>query len=203
MKTKLTLFFILILALFLRIYQLGQIPMSLNWDETSLGFNAYSISQTLHDEHGEFLPISRFIAFGDYKPPGYIYAAAAFIKLLDLNEFATRLPSALAGVLLTLVAFLIAKELFNKKVGLIAAFVVAISPWSLQFSRGAFEANLATTLTAFGVYFYLRIINQRSKTVLNLLLSACFFAFSIYTFNSHRVFNPLIIGVLILIHRVS
>src|SRR3990172_2793629 len=99
MKKLFLIICILITAFLLRFYALGQNPPALYWDEASLGYNGYTIVTSLKDEHGEFLPIARFAAFGDYKPPGYIYAAAASIKLFGLNEFSVRLPSAISGLL--------------------------------------------------------------------------------------------------------
>jgi len=72
---KVVLIAIILIASVLRLYKLSFTPPSLYWDEASLGYNAYSILKTAHDEHGRFLPLTNFAAFGDYKPPGYIYAA--------------------------------------------------------------------------------------------------------------------------------
>src|SRR4030043_1321992 len=94
---KKILFLIILFALILRLFKIDSYPPSLTWDETSLGYNAYSILTSGYDEHGEFLPLARFIAFGDYKPPGYIYAAVPSVILFGLKEFSVRLPSALAG----------------------------------------------------------------------------------------------------------
>ena len=189
---KLILAAIFILGFLLRFYLLGQVPASLYWDEASLGYNGYSIATTLHDEHGEFLPIQRFIAFGDYKPPVYIYAAAGAIKLFGLTEFAIRLPSAVSGLLLVLVTYLLAKQLFGKeKTALVSALLIAVSPWSIQMSRAAFEANLATFLSGLGAYFFLRK---------KLIFASVCFALSLYTFNSHRIFVPLFVVALSIIN---
>lgn len=214
MKKFWLLIIVVLLAFVLRVFRLGDFPPSLYWDEASLGYNAYSIAQTLHDEHGEFLPLTRFTAFGDYKAPGYIYGAALSIKLLDLSDFTVRLPSALAGTLLVIVTYLLVKELFassetenqfktkswTSNLPLISAIFVAVSPWSLQFSRGAFEANLATLFSGLGIYLFLRAV--RLKSTISYLLSSISFVFSMYTFNSHRVFVPILIVALVLIfHR--
>ncbi len=198
MKTKILLGLIVFFAFVLRFYQLGNNPPSLYWDEASLGYNAFTISQTLHDEHGEFLPLTRFIAFGDYKAPGYIYAAAVAIKLFGLSEMTTRLPSALAGTLLVLMTYFLSKELLgSKRVSLLASLFVAISPWGLQMSRGAFEANLATFFSVTGVYFFLRAIHLKKSFLY--FLSSIFLVLSMYTFNTHRIFVPLFILVLVFI----
>lgn len=184
-------------GLFLRIYHLSENPPALYWDEASLGYNAYTIATALRDEHGEFLPISRFIAFGDYKPPGYIYASALSIKAFGLNEFAVRFPSCLAGFLMVVFTYFLVKELFKKEsVSYLSAFFVAVSPWSLHISRAAFEANLAAFFNLAGIYFFL--IARRKKWTI--ILSVLFLVLSFYTFNANRIISPLIFAVMIIIY---
>ncbi|MBI3282756.1 hypothetical protein HYZ70_01635, partial [Candidatus Curtissbacteria bacterium] len=101
-KSKLTLAVILILAAFLRFYQLGQNPPSLDWDETAHGYNAYSILKTGRDEYGYKLPLS-FRSFDDYKPPIYTYLVVPSVAIFGLSDFAVRFPSAVLGVLAVLV----------------------------------------------------------------------------------------------------
>ena len=48
---------IVLIAGFFRLYQLGDVPPSPDWDETALGYNAYSISKTGKDEYGIFMPL--------------------------------------------------------------------------------------------------------------------------------------------------
>src|SRR3989344_1405842 len=98
MKKNLLIFLVILLAFILRFYHLNLTPPSLYWDEASLGYNAYSILKTARDEHGKFLPITNFAAFGDYKPSGYIYLTVPAIAVFDLNEFSVRLPSVFFGV---------------------------------------------------------------------------------------------------------
>ena len=57
---------ILLIAFILRFYKLGIVPDGLQQDETSIGYNAYSILKTGRDEHGVYLP-QNFQAFGEYK----------------------------------------------------------------------------------------------------------------------------------------
>lgn len=178
------------LGLIVRMYQLSGIPPSLSWDEASLGYNAYAIATSAHDEHGEFLPLARFIAFGDYKPSGYIYSAVPFVALLGLDEFSVRLPSMLAGVLSIIVVYFLAKELFlNSKISLLSSFFVAVSPWAIHFSRAAFESNLAMFFNLLGVYFF--VVGRRRK--FSIVFSYIFFVLSFYTFNANRIIVPLLL----------
>lgn len=190
---------VVLLGTIFRLYQLGIVPPALYWDEASLGYNAYTIASTLRDEHGVFLPVSNFAAFGDYKPPAYIYMTALVVKTFGLSEFSVRLTSALAGIFLVLVTFFLARELgFSRRIAILSSFLVAISPWSLQMSRAAFEANLATTMTGLAAFFLLRGI--RTRTYLSFILAAVTFILAMYTFNTHRIFIPTIAGTILIIY---
>src|SRR5579864_3396492 len=102
---KNSLFFLLgivLLAAFLRFFQLGVNPPSLTWDEVAWGYNAYSLGIDGRDEFGKFLPYQYLESFGDFKPPVYAYLDSIPIKVFGLNEFATRFPSAFLGTLTVL-----------------------------------------------------------------------------------------------------
>ncbi|MEK7565583.1 MAG: phospholipid carrier-dependent glycosyltransferase [Patescibacteria group bacterium] len=179
--TVLILASIILLAAFLRLYRLGEISPSLDWDEASLGWNAYSILKTGTDEYGKAWPVS-IRSFNDYKPPLYVYAAVPSIAIFGLNEFAVRFPSALAGILTVLLTFFLVKELTrNRLLSYCVTALLAISPWSIQFSRGAFEANFALFFFVLGAYLLLKFP----------LLSVFPFALSIYSYHSPRLVIPV------------
>lgn len=174
---------VLILAAFLRLFLLARVPASLNWDEVSMGYTAYSVSQTGMDEWGEKLPIF-FRSYGEWKSAVYIYLLVPLVKFFGLNPYSVRLPSALAGIFAVYLTYLIGKKLYSEKTGLWAAFFLAISPWHLVLSRPAFEANVSLTLILAGLYFFLQ--NRY-------FWSALFFGLAPHTYNSAKVVVPLLI----------
>jgi len=194
-KKNWLLLLILILASFLRFYRLGSNPPSLDWDETAIGYNAYSVLKTGRDEYGKLFPFI-FKSFGDYKPGFYIYLTVPSIAIFGLNEFAVRLPSALIGVLTVWLTFQFTFLLFKKKpLSLLSSLALAISPWHLQFSRGAWEANVALFLILLGVYCFLR---TEKKDIIWIYLSVFSFGLALFTYQSSKMFVPLIIlGLLI------
>src|SRR5688572_17254454 len=97
-KAVILLLTVVILAAVLRLWNLSSNPPSLTWDEASLGYNAYSLLQTGKDEYGRLFPLN-LKSFGDYKPAVYSYLIIPFIVVFGLNEWAIRLPSAIAGIL--------------------------------------------------------------------------------------------------------
>lgn len=199
--------FVILLASFLRLYDLGKVPQSLNWDEVSLGYNAYSILKTGADEYGKALPVV-LQSFDDYKPALYTYLAIPTVGLLGLTAQAVRLPSAFAGIgAVVIVYFLVLSLLGNKSVNIsgreikpffiaiLASFFLAISPWHIQFSRIAFESNVGLTINLLGFYLFLKGIKNKYF----LPLSFVFFALNIHMYQSDRVFSPLLAIALCLI----
>ena len=190
---------IIITAAVLRFYKLGEVPPSLYWDEASLGYNAYSILKTAKDEYGNHLPTTNFPAFGDYKPPLYIYAAVPPIAIFGLGEFAIRFPSAFFGILTVFLAYKIAKELFeDENIALLASLFLSISPWHLQLSRGAFEANLGLFFSSLGIYFFVKFAKSNPFFI---FASAISFLAATYTFTGQRLFVPFILIVLFIQFR--
>jgi len=202
MRRKIIFFTILVLAVILRFWQLGKVPPSPDWDEVAIGWNAYSLLKTGRDEYGARLPLT-FRSFDDYKPPLYFYLTVPSVALFGLNVFAVRFPSAFFGSLTVLLVYYLVKELFSNsqfviRNSLIVAFLLAISPWHLQFSRIGFEANVALTWQILGVLFFLKSIKKKR---FYFLISALFFGLSLYTYHSARVFVPLLVIVLAIIFR--
>ncbi|MCA9372207.1 phospholipid carrier-dependent glycosyltransferase [Candidatus Woesebacteria bacterium] len=159
-KTVLVLAAIVCVAFAFRIYKLGTLPPSPLIDEVSFGYNAYSIAQTGRDEHGNFFPLV-FEAFGDQKLPAYGYTMVPFVKLLGLNTFAVRLPSALIGVATVIALYFFLKELrCSEAVSLLGSLTLAVSPWSLTLSRFAYESNLGLLLFLVGLIFALKSLKH-------------------------------------------
>ena len=193
---------IILVASFVRFYNLNTNPPSLYWDEVSQGYNAYSILKTGYDEHHVFMPITDFAAFGDYKAPVLIYFDSLSIALFGLSSFAVRFPSAFLGVMTVLFTFFLARELFWKSkyknfIGLSSAFLLAISPWHIQLSRVAYEGNTATFFFVLGAFLFLLSLR---KNFWIFFLSTISFVISFYAFNAFRVFTPLMVVALILIY---
>src|SRR3990167_3888287 len=193
---------ILVLATVLRFYKLGEVPPSLDWDETAHGYNAYSILKTGRDEYGYKLPFY-FRSFDDYKPPIYTYLVVPSIAVFGLNDFAVRFPSAFLVVGAVLFTYLMVYELFKKRsVALLAAFFLAISPWHLQFSRVAFETNSATFWSVLGTWAFLRGISTKGlKMTIWMSLAALSFGANLFMYHNARVFIPIYSLALLLLFR--
>ena len=197
---KAILLFIILTSVILRFWQLGNVPHSPDWDEAALGWTSYSIIETGKDEYGKSFPVI-LRSFDDYKPALYVYLVAPFIKILDLNLLAVRLPSAIFGVIAVIGTFYLVKELFEKfkyreHLALLSSFLLAISPWHIQFSRIAFEAQIGLSMNILAVLFFLKGL----KNKFFLLPSVIFAVLSIYVYQSEKVYLPILFAALGLIY---
>ena len=144
---KTYLFLILILAIFLRVVYLDKFPPSLNWDEVSHAYNAYSLLRTGRDQWGQVLPLVSFRAYGDYPAPINLYFTVPFVFLFGPTDFTARFPHALIGTVGVIPIFAAAYYWRkNFKLALLASLLFAITPWALFPSRAVFQSNWALFL---------------------------------------------------------
>lgn len=187
---------ILLFALLLRVYQLDKVPSSLFGDEVDAGYQAYSLFTTGKDLAGRTLPLY-LKSLSEHRASLYIYSIVPFVGLFGLNEWGVRLPAVFWGILGVLGIYILLRKLFDSKTGLIGAFLLAISPWHLQYSRASFEVTMLLVFVIFGVYFFIRGI----KNGWGLILSAIFFGLTVYIYSTAVVFSPLLIGILIFVYK--
>lgn len=195
-KTTLILFvLILVLAIFLRVFRLDSVPPALFGDEVDVGYQAYSLLKTGKDLTGRFLPFY-IKSLSEYRTPLYIYSAIPFVGVFGLNEWGVRLPAVFWGITSIIGIFLLGRKLIKTKTGLIAMFLMSISPWHLQYSRASFEVTMLISFLIFGVYFFLkgpdRIRYYIPSTIL--LIS------SIYIYSTAVVFVPLLVLLMLSIY---
>lgn len=184
---------IILIATFLRFYNLGSIPTSLTIDEVNNGYNAYSLLKTGKDEWGFKLP-PYFKSTGDYDSPLLIYVTVPSVMAFGLTEFATRFPVALFSLLSIPVFFLLCKKyIFSKKsifISLTSTFFFATSQWHIFYSRSDFEAVIALFFLLVNIYFLFQTLEKKSPVSLYLAL---FFAYlSTFSYHSNKIFAPLI-----------
>ncbi len=205
-RTVIFLAAITLMAGWLRIWKLGDYPVSLNQDETVIGYDAYSILHTARDHHGHFLPLV-FESIGDYKAPILTYWIIPGLVIGGLTEFGVRIMVAVVGVLTPLAVYWLVKELLwgsklsksqAESVALLTAFSVAISPWQVMASRVTHDGVLAGGFLIVGMALGLRWlrtnVNRLWMAVLMLVLSA-------YTYHAERLIAPLLLGWVAIIFR--
>ncbi|QHL88023.1 phospholipid carrier-dependent glycosyltransferase [Nibribacter ruber] len=135
---------------------LGTLPIRL-WDESRLASNAFEMYDTGH------LLVTTFEYSPDLwntKPPLLIWLQAGLMKVLGVNEWAVRLPSAVAGLLTcSLLLYLSRRYLNSFWFGFIALLVLVTSEGYITehgTRTGDYDAllTLFTTLSALAFFAY-------------------------------------------------
>lgn len=170
----LTLFVIFSIGLLLRGY-LAQDPALHEWDERYHALVAknlveHPLKPTLY-EH-EVIPLENTDWTTSHlwfsKPPFALWMMAGSIALFGNNEFAVRFPSLLFSLLGIYLTFLIGKELFNRRIGIIGAFLHAINGVLVELAAGRGSSDHVETMFIVMVELaaYLAILSLRRKEVL-------------------------------------
>ncbi len=142
---------LLLIAWWLRLRRLGEIPAGATVDEVSYGYIAYSLSRTGADEHGVSWPLV-FKAYGDQKLPGQVYLILPLVHLFGLNLTAVRLPAALAScALIVLIYVMLTGYGFSRWIAATVTVLWTISPAPFILGRGAWESNLAMACFTLGL----------------------------------------------------
>jgi len=140
------LFFILALAAYLR---LGNLGVSSFWvDELDFVYAAKSEMET-----GEPLLNS---GYAYPRAMAFTYSIIASFKHFGISEFSSRLPSAVFGILGVWLMYIVGKNWFNARVGLLSALFLALSPFAIGWSRTARMYTLFQFLFLAGAYLLYR-----------------------------------------------
>ncbi|HSP95632.1 MAG TPA: glycosyltransferase family 39 protein [Candidatus Dormibacteraeota bacterium] len=177
---------VVLLALFLRVWQLDDVPAGLYCDEAGNGWNAYALGTAGLDENGTHWPLYVWSFGTAYKNPLFIYAAILPVKLLGLSAFSIRLAAALFGTATVLAMFFLGRALFGAWVGLWAALFLAVAPWHLHFSRIAFELIAFPLVVVWGCTLLVRFTQGRRT----LPAALGIYALGIYAYAPAALFVP-------------
>jgi hypothetical protein len=79
---------------------------------------------------------------------------------------------------------------------LLSALLLALSPWHIQFSRIAFEANIGVTVNIWAVTLFLAGLRKK----IFFPFSAALFGIGMYAYHSQRIFLPLLLCLLLIVY---
>jgi len=190
-KELLALIFILVLASFFRLWNIGSMPNGLFPDEAANGEDALLILQGQH---------APFFERGLGREALYHYLLAISLKLFGTGAWQIHIVSAFIGILTVLAAWALAKKLFNARIAFLTGLFLASSYWHTTLSRTGFRAILVPLLSTLFFYFtYLTFKeNKVKKRFFLAVLSGISLGLGLYTYISFRLLAG-VIGLLAMI----
>lgn len=94
-------------------------------------------------------------------PPLYPMVMHMWTRMFGFSEFSIRLPSAIFGSVTIPVLYALSRRLFDRKVGLMCAFLLAISPYHIWYSQ---EARFFAMFVFFNLLSILFFINLEGSS---------------------------------------
>lgn len=198
---------IILLGAGLRLWRLDAVPPGINQDEAVHAYDAWCLLKTGRDHDGASWPIF-FRAFGDYHPGPFVYTIIPFEAVLGLRVLAARLPAALIGMAAVPLAYLFMRKRYGENAGLLAAVLLAISPWHVHLSRLAFEAGTCPALLLLG-FVLLQSAQpttsmagaRRARQLLMLVVAGLVLGLTTWTYHAMRVVVPALLIVTLGLYR--
>lgn len=186
-NSKYAILLILLLASFLRVWKLDIVPPSLFGDELDVGYHAYSILKTGQDYSGNFMPM-HFQSLAEWRTPLYLYSSVPTVAIFGISAWGVRLPAAIFGILGVWLFYLLVVEITKQKaLALLASFLLAISPWHIQYSRAGFEVTQLLSFYIAGLYFFIKGLRNNKYMV----FSAAFFGLTPWVYSTAKLLLPL------------
>lgn len=206
-KSKYYLILILLVATFLRLWKLSEVPVSMFGDELDVGYHAFNILKTGRDYSGNFMPL-HFQSLAEWRTPLYLYSSVPTVAIFGISPLGVRLPAALFGILGVFGIYLLVKEMLicgkrgkdldskylvkTELTSLTSALLMALSPWHIQYSRAAFEVTQLLVFYIFGIYFFFRSLRNGKW----LWVSGSLLVLTPMVYSSAKLFTPILLVLL-------
>jgi 4-amino-4-deoxy-L-arabinose transferase-like glycosyltransferase len=141
---------IFLVAFALRLYRLGY--QSIWYDE------AVSIHLAMKDLRG----LTQHTA-GDIHPPLYYYLLHFWTKAAGTSEFSAAFLSLVFGILIIAGCYRLGTDLYDRRVGLLTAFLVGVSPFNLWYSQEIRMYTLGAFLGLVSLYCLIRLADLTGR----------------------------------------
>jgi 4-amino-4-deoxy-L-arabinose transferase-like glycosyltransferase len=193
---------VLLVGAGLRFWELSAYPPSVFYDEI------YPYTVVLDQLRGQGVYFTPTTSFGELLARA-VFGQYTAVGALGPTTWAIRVPGALYGLLLVLGTFLLGRTLFEERVGLWAAFLVALEPLAVEGSRVLYMAEIQDAVAITVIATWLFITGLRAAGPARVRLYGSYILFGLttgYFFSSYsRLTSALVLGLLVLyalwVHR--
>ncbi|MCX8012188.1 MAG: glycosyltransferase family 39 protein, partial [Desulfobacterota bacterium] len=99
-------------------------------------------------------------------PPLYYFLMNYWVKVFGYSETVLRFPSLLFSTFSLVAIFYLARGLFNESIGLIASFLLALSPYAINYAQEAKPYSMAWFFSILTFYYFINFIKSGRKSYL-------------------------------------
>lgn len=190
MKPKVYIVLLVLITLFglgIRVIGLSRVPPGISTDVLLYFSNARALAETGKDIYGRVFPL-----YSSHKgflvSPVMVYVIAFVYKIFGFSHVISYLPNILLSTASIVFCALLGTKLTGlRKIGLISACIVAVSPWQYHLSRTGFEGVFGFSLVLIGMYTSVLAL----KKPLWYLMSLFLFILATFSYKAINVFLVL------------
>lgn len=144
----------MLVAAFLRLYLLADVPPGMTHDEADHGLDAWGVV-------GGIRPIYFPTAYG--REPFFDYATAVLMSFLGPTFLAGRLVAVYFGLIMIAATYAWACMAFNRRVAILTAAGLAVNFWAVMTARHALRSVVMPALLAVGVAVFWKSLRRRGN----------------------------------------
>jgi len=179
---------IVLIAVFFRFYQLDQLPPGLHPDEAANGQDIFRIFSR---------DIRPLYSTNGPRESLFFFLQGIFVWTVGNTVLALRLAPALMGVAAVIAIYYWGADWFGKRVGLLAAFFLAVNPWAVIISRDGFRASMTPLMVALVAYFGGRAI--KTKKTIYFIAAGLSLGLGAYTYTAYTLMIAVTVALLVYI----
>lgn len=183
-RTLLVLAAITGLGMFFRLYRLPSVPAEMTSDHAEKLLDVYDV---LNGHRPIFFPRNT----GREMVQFYLTAFLIRFTPLTVGHLALKVGTAFFGIVTVPFTYLLGKELYGRRVGLLAAFFLAVSHWHVAITRVGLRFPFTAAFAAPGLYFLLRALKYNKRN--DWLAAGLALGIGLHTYTAMRIVPLLFI----------
>ncbi len=171
-------------AAFYRFYRIDAVPLEMTSDHAEKLLDVNEVINGLR-------PV--FFERNTGREPFQFYYTALIVALtpLEVSHLALKVGTTFFGLLAVPATYLLGCELYNRRVGLVAAALLALSPWHIAIGRVGLRFPFSVTFSTITLYFLLRAYRRSART--DWLLTGLMLGIGLLTYIPMRMVPPLLV----------
>lgn len=148
--------FLIILAVFIHVYRLAEVPYGMHLDETSMAYDAWSFTKYGVDRYLKSCP-AYLINYGGGQSVLYCYLATIAIKILGYSRTVIRIPGVINAFLIGFFGYkLVSFKWNNRETKVLFLSLFTILPIFLQITRLGLDCYMLAGMATVFLYLFVR-----------------------------------------------
>lgn len=191
-RTVLAVAAITVLGIFFRLYRLPSVPAEMTSDHAEKLLDVFDV---LSGRRPIFFPRNT----GREMVQFYLTAALIHFTPLTISHLALKVGTAVFGIVTVPLTFLLGNEMYGRRVGLLAAFFLAVSHWHVAITRVGLRFPFTAAFTVPALYFLVRALKRNRRN--DWLAAGLVLGVGLHTYTAMRIV-PLLFVLLLAVRII-